>query len=347
VNGVEETTICWRVLNTPTIPSSAAPVIQTFFMIDSDVGNLSYENIDDLSFANLDEYPDRIQALMQKSRDQLFNAEQDSLWTSTLIKQSENSYVLLIDLPSLCADTTTLNQMVIEISRTYNRLVNPSSADASLSTINLPLQYADIAAWQNELFEAEEATIYRPGRIGGHSQTGVCNANDFFYRTIAGCIQLGSAPNTETSLNIAPVDYVSQAIISLSRQSASLGKIFHLTNSYPLKLNYLVNSIRSLGYPIQEVSYETWRSLLLSKAESDSESVIRPLISLFPESHHESENHSFADLKFDCENTLNGLANTSITCPAIDDQLLERYLAYLTRKQYINAPQFSKMHLAV
>jgi amino acid adenylation domain-containing protein/thioester reductase-like protein len=188
-------------------------------------------------------------------------------------------------------------------------------------------------------------SIYRPGRIGGHSQTGVCNVNDFFYRTVAGCIQIGSVPNTETNLNIAPVDYVSQAIVSLSKQAVSLGKTFHLTNPYPLKLNYLANSIRSLGYPIQEASYESWRSLLVSKAESDSESVIHPLVSLFPESNRESENHSFAELEFDCENTLNGLANTSVTCPAIDDQLLERYLAYLTRKRYIDAPQLSKMHL--
>ncbi|MBE9169348.1 thioester reductase domain-containing protein [Pleurocapsales cyanobacterium LEGE 06147] len=38
-------------------------------------------------------------------------------------------------------------------------------------------------------------SIYRPGRISGHSKIGACNSNDHTYRIIKGCIQLGSIPD--------------------------------------------------------------------------------------------------------------------------------------------------------
>ena len=42
-------------------------------------------------------------------------------------------------------------------------------------------------------------SIYRPGRISGHSKTGVCNSNDHTFRMIRGCIKLGSVPKDNTA----------------------------------------------------------------------------------------------------------------------------------------------------
>ena len=61
-------------------------------------------------------------------------------------------------------------------------------------------------------------TIYRPGRIGGHSQTGAANRDDFFLRLLAGCIQIGLAPDIPLVENLIPVDYAAQAIVHLSQQ---------------------------------------------------------------------------------------------------------------------------------
>ncbi len=58
--------------------------------------------------------------------------------------------------------------------------------------------------------------IYRPG-LGGHSQTGVFNAHDHVCIMAKGCIQLGCAPDLDLILQIAPADYVSQAIVHLSK----------------------------------------------------------------------------------------------------------------------------------
>ena len=182
--------------------------------------------------------------------------------------------------------------------------------------------------------------IYRPGRISGHSQTGVFNANDFLYKLIVGCVQLGSAPAGGTSFDLAPVDYVSQAIVYLSQQKASLNKTFHIVNPQPLHSNLLIDSMRSLGYPIQEILYDRWRTKLLNIARHSPEHPLYPLVPFFPARESQAETAS-GELKFDCQNTLTGLAGTAIVCPPIDRQLLHIYFSYLMRHGFLNVPQQS------
>jgi len=89
--------------------------------------------------------------------------------------------------------------------------------------------------------------IYRLGTITGHSQTGVSQTNDLICRMIKGFIQLGSAPDLALMMTLTPVDYVSRALIHLSRQKTSLGKAFHLLNPHPLHMSKLVSDINALG----------------------------------------------------------------------------------------------------
>ena len=180
--------------------------------------------------------------------------------------------------------------------------------------------------------------IYRPGRISGHSQTGVFNPNDFLYKLIVGCVQLGSAPAGDESFDLAPVDYVSQAIVYLSKQKASLNKTFHVVNLQLLDSNLLIDSMRSLGYPIQQISYDRWRTELLNIARHSPEHPLYPLVPFFPARESQTQTAS-GELKFDCQNTLAGLAGTSIICPPIDRQLLHIYFSYLIRNGFLNVPK--------
>ncbi|OAD20502.1 thioester reductase domain-containing protein, partial [Candidatus Thiomargarita nelsonii] len=123
--------------------------------------------------------------------------------------------------------------------------------------------------------------IYRPGRITGHTQTGICNTDDFFFRLLKGCIQLGIAPTVDTMVDVMPVDYVSRAVIHLSRQRESLGKAFHLFNPSPLPWKELINWICSLGYPLEQTSIDRWRIELLHQAEHSTENALHPLLPLF------------------------------------------------------------------
>ena len=68
-------------------------------------------------------------------------------------------------------------------------------------------------------------TIYRPGYVTGDSRTGACKADDFLHSVVLACTRLGSIPALDMNLEVTPVDYVSRAIVYLSRQPEHLGKL--------------------------------------------------------------------------------------------------------------------------
>ncbi|HEY9767131.1 MAG TPA: amino acid adenylation domain-containing protein [Coleofasciculaceae cyanobacterium] len=185
-------------------------------------------------------------------------------------------------------------------------------------------------------------TIYRPGSISGHSKTGVFNPNDFLYRLLIGCIQLGCIPQGDLLDSLVPVDYVSQAIVSISVQPQSLNKAFHLVNGDcaertaegdRLDLNILTNLIRDFGYELKELSEEQWQIKLAEIAENQPEHPLYPLISLLSFS---GARENLLPLQFNCQNTLQALKNTAISCPSTDEKLLRTYLSYLRENGFLD-----------
>ncbi len=67
-----------------------------------------------------------------------------------LVRLSSKMHLLFLHLPALCADGETLTQMVAELGQTYTSLLRGTQQDDE------PLQYADVAAWQQELVVSEE-----------------------------------------------------------------------------------------------------------------------------------------------------------------------------------------------
>ncbi|MEH2027051.1 non-ribosomal peptide synthase/polyketide synthase [Nostoc sp.] len=173
-------------------------------------------------------------------------------------------------------------------------------------------------------------SIYRLGRITWHSQTGVWNSNDLFYRFIKGCIQLKSAPEMNSMIEITPVDYLAKVLINLSQQSKALGKAFHLINSHSVPWSQFIDCIRSLGYPLQQISYEDWQAELLRSTQISADNALYSFVSLAGDNtSSKSKQNATPSLKFDCQNTLNGLADTAIRWPEVDEKLLQAFFANL------------------
>ncbi|MEA5504348.1 amino acid adenylation domain-containing protein [Halotia wernerae UHCC 0503] len=187
-------------------------------------------------------------------------------------------------------------------------------------------------------------TIHRLGRITGNSKTGVWNTNDFMCRMIKCCIQLGSVPKIDGLVDMTPVDYVSQAIVYLSQQKESIGEVFHLLNPHPIKLEELMGWVRSYGYSLRLVAYNEWRQELITAAKHSPDATLYSLLPLFPENRSNNQisiEESLAQSRmtqFDCQNTLDKLADTSVVCPAINDELLKNYFSYFTHHGFLNHP---------
>jgi amino acid adenylation domain-containing protein/thioester reductase-like protein len=182
-------------------------------------------------------------------------------------------------------------------------------------------------------------TIYRLGMISGDSRTGVSKTEDLVCRFIKGAIQLETAPKISLEMHLTPVDYTTKAIVWLSLQQSSWGQAFHLTNSNPLSIDRLVEHIRSLGYPLQQVDHDLWQAVLLGE-NMNSTNALSPLVSLFTANNSADSNYLevLTMDKVSCQNTLAGLVGTGIICPILDTDLLNTYFTYLITSGFLDRP---------
>jgi malonyl CoA-acyl carrier protein transacylase len=184
-------------------------------------------------------------------------------------------------------------------------------------------------------------TIHRPPLVSGHSKTGVWNTDGFLCRMIKGCIQMGSImTDLDLMLDLSPVDYNSRAIVYLSQQPDSVGKVFHLQNPHLLHWSDLVNFICSMGYPMERVTFQEWLMRL-------SQSRDNPLYPLLPFFGHKWSDEQLTYIELNeqgkrpliaCEATLAALEDTSIVCPPLDSQLLGTYFSYFIHSGFLEAP---------
>lgn len=186
-------------------------------------------------------------------------------------------------------------------------------------------------------------SIYRPALITGQSQTGVWNTDDVLCKVLKTAIEVGYAPEGEGTLNLIPVDYVSRAVVHISKQQEALGKTFHLANCQWVSWRQMVTWTRTLGYPLQPLPYHAWRAQILRRGRSQ-ESTAYYLMPLFSMSLAEAgPDMAKSVLQFDAQNTRAALAGTSLVCPPIDRHMFEAYFAYFVRCGFLDAPPAGEM----
>lgn len=176
-------------------------------------------------------------------------------------------------------------------------------------------------------------SIFRPN-IGGHSRTGVFNPHDHVWLMIKGCVQLGSAPRLDFRVSGAPVDYVSRAIVYLAGRPEALGQTYHLVNQQDLAWDELCDWMRTYGYRLRPANLEEWGEELSASVRESKGNALRGFLPFLTESMFDKARLP----RFDCRNTLRGLADTQIACPPIDSRLLETYFSHLTRSGHLEPP---------
>ena len=170
--------------------------------------------------------------------------------------------------------------------------------------------------------------VYRPSRIGGSSKTGISNFDDLLSRFIKGCIQLKHFPTWEGfEENLIPVDYASKAIVYLSQKEDCFGKAFHLINPESVPLRDIFNSVQSLGYDLEEINYNDWRSELIEAPDNP----LYPYLAKFPESLSGTKE------KIECDrsNVVEGLKGSGIELPEVNRDLLKTYLSYFEASGFL------------
>jgi thioester reductase-like protein len=180
-------------------------------------------------------------------------------------------------------------------------------------------------------------SIYRPGNIAGHSVTGACSRGHLVSAMLKGCIALGLAPDSDAFVDVVPVDYVSSALVFLSRHPETLGTNLNLVNPTHMRWRAIVEGVQAAGYPLELVSLSDWRDAVRARSEDDN--ALRVFIPML------EERALFSGRRYRCERVLDGLSGSGIACPPLDASLLATYLRRLVDLGELPAPATPSEHV--
>ena len=101
----------------------------------------------------------RLDALLGEMQAQPFDLENKPALKATLVALAPQRHLLVLSLPTLCADVATFEILVPELARAYADVRGGARAEEDAE--DEPIQYADIAAWLTELLEDDDAEAGR------------------------------------------------------------------------------------------------------------------------------------------------------------------------------------------
>jgi thioester reductase-like protein len=175
------------------------------------------------------------------------------------------------------------------------------------------------------------AAIYRPGRIAGDSKIGACQTKDLGWLMVRACLEAGAVFEDNIKLEFIPIDYVSQALLHLSLQPASLGRNFHLVNHNTVRMAEIIEWFSEFNYTITKCSYAQWRAKLIEYSTDHPRSTVSLILPFLPDSMPEWD----SSLIFDDSNTREGLVGTEIHCPVVDERVFKNYIRYFMSTKFL------------
>ncbi|MDH6440261.1 amino acid adenylation domain-containing protein/thioester reductase-like protein [Streptomyces sp. SAI-144] len=194
---------------------------------------------------------------------------------------------------------------------------------------------------QEALRRGIPTSVYRPGRIAGHSRTGAVGQQDAFWHYVRACIELGAAPDAATGAwsgleeNLVPVDHVVDALLHLVFHEEPDGRAFSLLNPRATHIHAVLDRARALGYRVQPVPYQQWTALLAERAADtppDADSSV-PAVAVLNSGM--SESAGSVGPEFSREHTERGLTGSNIVCPPVDADLLDLYFRHFVNSGFL------------
>ncbi|WVR09299.1 L-aminoadipate-semialdehyde dehydrogenase [Kwoniella sp. DSM 27419] len=180
----------------------------------------------------------------------------------------------------------------------------------------------------------------RPGYILGDSKTAVTNTDDFIWRMVKGCLQLGLIPDINNTLNACPVDHVallaSLSTLSTLPSGESAFAVAQVTGHPKLRFNDLLGALSTYGYEVNRVEYVQWRSRLEQHVLETQDNALFPLLHFVLDDLPTSTKSAEQDDRN--AQSLAGAAGENKT-GGVNQDLIGLYLAWLVRAEFLDEPK--------
>ncbi|MFH8655643.1 thioester reductase domain-containing protein [Streptomyces afghaniensis] len=171
-------------------------------------------------------------------------------------------------------------------------------------------------------------SIYRVDVVCGDRVTGACQTKDFVWLSLKGLLEARAVPDSLAGVvHMVPVDYVSAAVVALSRQDTA-NRTFHLYNRQNQTFTEFVGHLRSFGYHLPEVDWDSWSA----RVRSDRKNAVVPLLDSFEGMNAGQGTATYPPI--DVSDTEHALLGTGIECPPVDRELFDKYVNFFVRAGY-------------
>ncbi|MEU0990002.1 amino acid adenylation domain-containing protein [Streptomyces sp. NPDC005953] len=183
-------------------------------------------------------------------------------------------------------------------------------------------------------------TIHRPGRISGHSATGMCSTGNGFWYFIRAMVLLRQAPQLERDrITMAPVDYVAGAIVRLATVEDAPGSTYHLVNDQSIAIVDILDALRTEGYELPVVPFPQWRDRLdreaIEGAERGDDSLAQAVLLA---EHHAKYDGDHTESRVGQDRALAHLAPSGFSCPPVTPEVLARYVRHFMAAGFFPPP---------
>ncbi|QGV80134.1 SDR family NAD(P)-dependent oxidoreductase [Streptomyces ficellus] len=172
-------------------------------------------------------------------------------------------------------------------------------------------------------------SVYRGDVVSGDQESGACQTRDFVWLSLKGLIQARAVPRgTDILFHLVPVDYVSAAIVALSKKADCASRTFHLSNPEDVRYRTILEHLRAFGYEIEEVEWSEW----LERVQGGGDNALTPLLDMF---RAIAANGEGAYPPIDMSETEAALEGTGIEIPKMTRDLFETYIGFFVRAGYL------------
>lgn len=183
--------------------------------------------------------------------------------------------------------------------------------------------------------------IYRAADISGHSERGTWNTSTEMCCMKRFIRDVGAIPRAELPMDYTPVDVYADALVHIATQEPADGRVYHLTNPNKSHISVLQERLEARGHEVGEVSWDEWVARMIDLAVADPEHPMTPFAPLFID-RCPSGQMSVAEMYledtfpvFSRTNVERALAGTDISFPDVDADLIDRYLDFMERKDFL------------
>ncbi|KDR72580.1 hypothetical protein GALMADRAFT_73591 [Galerina marginata CBS 339.88] len=218
----------------------------------------------------------------------------------------------------------------------------PESDDLEGAKSSLKTGYGQ-TKWVSEklLFEAGKrglrGHIIRPGYVVGDSHTAVTNTDDFIWRMVKGCVQLGLVPDINNTVNMVPVDHVARctSLAAVSPLPEAPVSVLHITARPLPTFNGMLSSLVQYGFPTEPCEYLVWRRKLEQHVMEVQDNALFPLLHFVLDDLPTSTKAP----ELDDSNTVALLRQDGAALSStVDDSLMGLYLAWLVGAGFLPSP---------